>query len=100
LTISVLIGTGEHQVFLDEALMKHFADLGIDLITMDTPNALSTYNILLQEDRNVVCGLITIKPIKTKEITIDMFKKQSLEDIPKDITRGYQRKGRNQEEEE
>jgi NADH dehydrogenase [ubiquinone] 1 alpha subcomplex assembly factor 3 len=80
---SLLVGTGEEQKSLDPSIYKHFEEYGIAVETMSTVSffsfntfqfsALSTYNILNQEDRNVAAALITLKEIDATELSFDNF---------------------------
>jgi uncharacterized protein len=55
-----LIGVGREPWPLPERLRARFRDLGISVDTMATGAAVSTYNILLAEDRRVGAGLIAV----------------------------------------
>eukprot|EP01080_Neovahlkampfia_damariscottae_P004722 gene4722-8306_t len=67
----LLIGTGEKQEKIDPEIYKHFDDFGISVETMSTFSALSTYNILNQEDRNVAVALVPLKEIDSTELSMD-----------------------------
>lgn len=54
----VLLGTGERQVFPDGRLLAEFAARGIGFEVMDNRAACRTFNLLLQEGRDVVLALI------------------------------------------
>lgn len=56
----VLLGTGDAQVFPSSDIRKAFVDAGIGLEPMATGAAVRTYNILLQEGRDVACALIAV----------------------------------------
>ena len=56
----VLLGTGDRQVFPSSDIRKAFVDAGIGLEPMATGAAVRTYNILLQEGRDVACALIAV----------------------------------------
>jgi uncharacterized protein len=60
----VLIGTGEHQVFLEQELLMNFYDQQVGVEIMSTRAACDTFNILVSEGRNVVAALMqaTINP--------------------------------------
>ncbi len=55
-----LIGVGRDPWPLPERLRARFRDLGVSVDTMATGAAVSTYNILLAEDRRVGAGLIAV----------------------------------------
>jgi len=54
----VLIGTGEHQVFLEPELLMNFYSQPIGVEVMSTRAACDTFNILVSEGRNVVAALV------------------------------------------
>ena len=54
----VLIGTGATFVFPEPARLAPLRNAGIGVEVMDTQAACRTYNILLNERRNVVAALI------------------------------------------
>lgn len=56
----LLLGTGGRQVFPASPIRKAFIDQGIGLEPMATGAAVRTYNILLQEGRDVACALIAV----------------------------------------
>ncbi len=56
----VLLGTGDTQVFPSSDIRKAFVEAGIGLEPMATGAAVRTYNILLQESRDVACALIAV----------------------------------------
>ena len=56
----VLLGTGDQQVFPAGDIRKAFVDAGIGLEPMATGAAVRTYNVLLQEGRDVACALIAV----------------------------------------
>ncbi len=55
-----LIGVGRDPWPLPERLRTRFRDLGISVDTMATGAAVSTYNILLAEDRRVGAAFIAV----------------------------------------
>ena len=61
----VLIGTGEHQVFLGPEMLMHFYKQPVGVEIMTTRAACDTFNILISEGRNVVAALMqaAISPI-------------------------------------
>ena len=56
----VLLGTGDSQVFPSSGIRRAFVDAGIGLEPMTTGAAVRTYNVLLQEGRDVACALIAV----------------------------------------
>jgi len=54
----VLLGTGERQVFPSARVLAAFAGCGIGFEVMDNGAACRTFNLLLQEGRDVVLALI------------------------------------------
>jgi uncharacterized protein len=54
----VLIGTGAHQVFLEQEMLMHFYKHPVGVEIMSTRAACDTFNILVSEGRNVVAGLV------------------------------------------
>jgi uncharacterized protein len=57
----ILLGTGSKQHFLDAALLISASKLNIGFEVMDTGAACRSYNILLQEGRNVAAALLMIE---------------------------------------
>jgi uncharacterized protein len=53
----VLLGTGARQRFASESIRAAFLDRRVALETMDLGAACRTFNILIQEERNVVAAL-------------------------------------------
>ncbi len=56
----LLIGTGEKQVFLKADLLEALHKAGFHPEVMTTGAAARTYNILLQEGRNIGAALIAV----------------------------------------
>ena len=54
----VLIGTGAKFAFPDASRLAPLYNAGIGVEVMDTPAACRTYNILMNEGRNVVAAVI------------------------------------------
>jgi uncharacterized protein len=54
----LLIGTGEHQVFLPVEVYGPLINLGIGVEVMTTSAACRTYNALSAENRNVAAALL------------------------------------------
>jgi uncharacterized protein len=54
----VVFGSGKKLRFAKPALQRALYEAGIGIETMDTPAACRTYNILAQEGRHVVAGLL------------------------------------------
>jgi uncharacterized protein len=57
----VLLGTGDAQVFTSGEIRRAFVEAGIGLEPMATGAAVRTYNVLLQEGRDVACALIAVE---------------------------------------
>ena len=53
----LIIGTGEKQVFPDQDILKELADNNIAYEIMNTHSACRTFNILQQENRDVMAAL-------------------------------------------
>jgi uncharacterized protein len=56
----LLIGMGSNMAFLPKEIRALFEEKNIALEIMDTGAAARTYNVLLQEGRNVAAALIAI----------------------------------------
>ncbi len=56
----VLLGTGDTQIFPSSDIRRAFVEAGIGLEPMATGAAVRTYNVLLQEGRDVACALIAV----------------------------------------
>ncbi len=56
----VLLGTGDAQIFPSGEIRRAFVEAGIGLEPMTTGAAVRTYNVLLQEGRDVACALIAV----------------------------------------
>jgi uncharacterized protein len=54
----VLLGTGERQQFPPAGIRAAFARAGVGLETMDLGAACRTFNVLIQEERNVSAALL------------------------------------------
>jgi uncharacterized protein len=57
----ILLGTGSKQHFPETDLLSSIAKLNIGFEVMDTGAACRSYNILLQEGRNVAAALLMIE---------------------------------------
>lgn len=74
----IMIGTGKDMIYDQKSIeiIKHFREIGISAEFMSTviiffilsfiycvkkPNAIATFNILIEEDRNVGAALLTIE---------------------------------------
>lgn len=57
----ILLGTGRRQYFPKSDLFLKMAKLNIGVEIMDTGAACRSYNILLEEGRNVAAALLMIK---------------------------------------
>ena len=60
----VLMGTGEHQVFLAPELLMVFYRQSVGIEVMNTQAACRTFNVLVSEDRNVVAALMPLHEAK------------------------------------
>ena len=58
----VVVGTGARCVPPRPEWLRYFAGRGIGVEFMDTPAACRTFNVLMAEDRRVVCALIVAPP--------------------------------------
>ncbi|KAH9809015.1 NADH dehydrogenase 1 alpha subcomplex assembly factor 3 [Melampsora americana] len=58
-------GTGERLTPIDPSVREWIHSLGIQLTVLDTRNAASTYNLLIDEGRSVGVGLQAINPPKS-----------------------------------
>jgi uncharacterized protein len=58
--ITLLLGTGEAQVWPESEIYKMFADANIGLEPMSTGAAARTYNILIAEKRPIAAALIAV----------------------------------------
>jgi uncharacterized protein len=56
----LLLGTGAGLVLPNANLMQSLGERGIGLEIMDTPAACRTYNVLVQENREVVAALFSV----------------------------------------
>jgi len=61
----VLLGTGPRQQFPEPALLALLLEQQIGVEVMDTAAACRTYNILMQEGRQVVAGLMLPSTVAT-----------------------------------
>ncbi|WVQ79360.1 hypothetical protein IAT38_001457 [Cryptococcus sp. DSM 104549] len=59
----VLFGTGHRAMPAPKRFREYFSSLGIQLDVMDTRNAASTYNLLIEEGRRVSAALCPLEPI-------------------------------------
>ncbi len=57
----ILLGTGRKQQFPDNDLLSSVAKFHIGLEVMDTGAACRSYNILLEEGRNVAAAILMIE---------------------------------------
>ncbi|RUO97966.1 MTH938/NDUFAF3 family protein [Hyphomicrobium sp.] len=58
--ITVLLGTGEKQIWPEPEVYALFANAGIGLEPMSTGAAARTYNILIAEKRPIAAALIAV----------------------------------------
>lgn len=56
----LIFGTGQRTVQLPSVLRTHLLQTGIQCDMMDTRNACSTYNLLIEEGRNVAAALLPL----------------------------------------
>lgn len=54
----VLLGTGEHFIFLDKELLNIFKQHEIGIEVMSTLSACHTFNVLMSEGRNAIAALL------------------------------------------
>ncbi len=54
----LIIGTGARSAMLTLRVRSYLYDLGINIEAMDTHNAASTFNMLVQEGRSVAAALL------------------------------------------
>lgn len=54
----ILLGTGRTHRQPDMTMLSHVLRCGVGLEVMDTPSACRTYNILVNERRRVVAGIL------------------------------------------
>ncbi|XAO25545.1 hypothetical protein I312_104373 [Cryptococcus bacillisporus CA1280] len=59
----LLLGTGERAWPAPKRLREYISSLGIQLDVMDSRNAASTYNLLVEEGRRVAAALCPLGPI-------------------------------------
>lgn len=65
----LIVGTGESYYRLPTDLRAHFKQNGIAIEEMRTVAAISTFNILNQENRNVACAVLSISPLDVTKLT-------------------------------
>ncbi|SJL02556.1 uncharacterized protein ARMOST_05887 [Armillaria ostoyae] len=58
----LLLGTGARLVLPPPFVRTYMSRLGVQVDTMDTKNACSTYNVLAEEGRRVAAALLPISP--------------------------------------
>jgi uncharacterized protein len=58
--ITVLLGTGEKQIWPSPEIYERFAKAGVGLEPMSTGAAARTYNILIAEKRPIAAALIAV----------------------------------------
>jgi len=56
----VILGTGKHQQFIDNQLIKIFTQKHVGFETMDTGAACRSFNVLVSDDRAAVAALFMI----------------------------------------
>ena len=57
---TLLIGTGSVSVYPDKGLIRHIKSLGMGVEFMDTGAACRTFNVLIEENREVIAALISL----------------------------------------
>ena len=57
---TLLIGTGAISVYPDKALVGHIKSFGVGVEIMDTGAACRTFNVLIEENREVIAALISL----------------------------------------
>lgn len=65
----LLVGTGRGIVRLPPEVHEHFRQNGVVIEEMNTVSAVSTFNILNQEGRDVCCACISLEPVNVKDLT-------------------------------
>lgn len=63
----LVIGTGRTMQRVPQEVSDMFKSLGIQFECLPTRNACSTYNILVEEDRNVGLAVLPINPVSARE---------------------------------
>ncbi|KAK0207033.1 NADH dehydrogenase 1 alpha subcomplex assembly factor 3 [Desarmillaria ectypa] len=58
----LLLGTGARLVQPPQFIRTYMSQLGVQVDTMDTKNACSTYNVLAEEGRRVAAALLPLSP--------------------------------------
>ncbi|CAE6427772.1 unnamed protein product [Rhizoctonia solani] len=58
----LLLGTGKSAMLLPPKFREYLSKAGVQIDTMDTRNACSTYNLLAEEGRRVAAALLPIHP--------------------------------------
>ncbi|ORY80499.1 NADH dehydrogenase 1 alpha subcomplex assembly factor 3, partial [Protomyces lactucae-debilis] len=54
----LILGTGLRNEFVSSTVRDHLHSMGIQVDTMDTRNAASTFNVLAAEGRSIACALL------------------------------------------
>lgn len=54
----LILGTGTRNEFVNKEVREYLHSLGIQIDTMDTRNAASTFNVLAAEGRSVAVALL------------------------------------------
>ena len=57
---TLLIGTGAISVYPNKALVSHIKSFGMGVEIMDTGAACRTFNVLIEENREVIAALISL----------------------------------------
>lgn len=62
----LLLGTGKEMELLDKSVLESIRKNGIQVDVMNSRNACATYNVLVEEERNVALALLPIEPISAR----------------------------------
>ncbi|KAH9948757.1 DUF498-domain-containing protein [Amylocystis lapponica] len=63
----LLFGTGTTVSLLPPALREYLSQTGIQVDVMDTRNACSTYNLLIEEGRHIAAALLPLSPRRWRD---------------------------------
>ncbi|KAG2388330.1 hypothetical protein C9374_000494 [Naegleria lovaniensis] len=65
----LLVGTGHTMVRLPQEVHEHFRSNGVVIEEMPSVNAVSTFNVLNQEGRDVCLACLSLEPVNVRELT-------------------------------
>ncbi|KAL9652972.1 hypothetical protein ABK040_015487 [Willaertia magna] len=65
----LIVGTGQGLTKLSPEIHQHFRDVGIVIEEMNSVAAIGTFNVLVQEGRDVCCACISLEPVEVKNLT-------------------------------